>query len=102
MVSGNNPLPFDMTGGFPRDIAKKVIDTEAGMKLWDSGYRERARKWGTFLACEVSFLELYNPPIITGEMIRRIFGKTPQTQNPTPIGNEQFESLRKFALPALH
>jgi hypothetical protein len=97
MVSGNDRLPFDMTGGFPPKIAKTELQTDVGMRVWDRDYKERAGKWGAFLVCDACFLELYEPPVITREMMLSIFDETPQTQNPQPIKAEQFEALRKIA-----
>jgi len=97
MVSGNVPLPFDMTGGFPPKVAKTGANVDVGMRLWDKDYKERAKEWSVFVVCEASFLDLYEPPVITREMMSGIFGGTPQTQNPQPIKAEQFEALRKIA-----
>jgi hypothetical protein len=45
MVSGDDPLPVDVTGGFPPKIVKMRIQTDVGMRFWDKGYKERAREW---------------------------------------------------------
>ena len=83
-----SPLPIEMTApitGFGTDLRR-----------WDLEYQRRARKCGVFLACKPQFMELYNPPIVTEEMMHMIFNKVPGTQNPPTISLEQLNRLRNL------
>jgi hypothetical protein len=52
------------------------------IRAWDTFYRERAAQWPMFLACEVKYLELNDPPQIRESEMRRIFDTIPATRNP--------------------
>lgn len=86
MVKGNPPLVIELTA----PITKFGTD----LRLWDLEYQRRARKCGVFLACKPQFLELYNPPIITEEIMCQAFNRIPGTQNPPAILPEEFEKLK--------
>jgi hypothetical protein len=86
MVEGNPPLAIEMTA--------PITDIGADLRRWDLEYQRRARKCGVFLACKPQFLELYNPPIITEEIMYMAFNRIPGTQNPPAISLEEFEKLK--------
>jgi hypothetical protein len=88
MLESNLPLNIEMTAPI----------TEFGTDLhrWDLAYQRRARQCGVFLACKPQFLELYNPPIITEEIMCAAFKRIPGTQNPPTISIEEFERLKRL------
>jgi hypothetical protein len=92
------PLPRNcmVKGNPPLDIALTAPITEFGTDLrrWDLEYQKRARKSSVFLACKSQFLELYNPPIITEEIMCKAFNRIPGTQNPPAILQEEYEKLK--------
>lgn len=88
MVKGNPPLAIEMTA----PITVLVAD----LRRWDLDYQLRARKCGVFLACKPQFLELYNPPIITEEIMYAVFNRIPGTQNPPAISEDEFEKLKRL------
>ena len=87
IVPGNNPLPLEMTSN---------KDKHSTVECWDAIYRRRARKHGVFLVCRSIFLELHEPPIVTEEMMRCVFGKTPSTRNPPGISDDEYNNLRRM------
>jgi hypothetical protein len=98
LVEGNNPLPYDMTiGVIPPNRFGSTSNTDALLRLWDRGYKERAAKWGVFLACEADYLELYQPPILTDETMLQIFGRIPPTLTPPPISESEYATLHTIA-----
>lgn len=86
MVEGNAPLAIEMTA--------PITNFGTDLRRWDLEYHRRARKCGAFLACKPQFLELYNPPIITEEMMYAAFNRIPGTQNPPAISREEFEKFK--------
>ena len=94
MVEGNSCLPYDMTiGVIPPNKFGSTSNTDALLRIWDRGYKDRASKYGVFLACEADFLELNQPPILTNEMMLQIFRRTPPTLNPPPISGSEYAAL---------
>jgi hypothetical protein len=95
LVEGNGPLPYDRTIGLiPPNRFGNVSNTDVLLRMWDRGYKERAAKWGVFLACEADFLEVNKPPILTDEMMLQIFGRIPPTLTPPPISESEYAALR--------
>jgi hypothetical protein len=88
MVEGNPPLAIEMTA--------PITDIGTDLRRWDLAYQRRARQCGVFLACKPQFLELYNPPIITEEIMCKAFNRIPGTQNPPAILPEEFEKLKRL------
>jgi hypothetical protein len=86
MVEGNPPLPIELTAS--------ITEFGTDLRRWDLAYQLRARKCGVFLACKPQFLELYNPPIITEEIMCAAFNRIPGTQNPPTISRVEFEKLK--------
>jgi hypothetical protein len=84
MVDGNPPIPLE-----------KTVATHDTVEEWDRVYRFRARKCPVFLACQALHLELYNPPIMTLDIMNDVFGYPPSTQNPPSISPEQFHQLKR-------
>ena len=39
-------------------------------------------------------MDLYNPPIITDEIMYQVFDRIPGTQNPPTISSEAFDKLK--------
>ncbi|HEY3911203.1 MAG TPA: hypothetical protein VGM07_15125 [Stellaceae bacterium] len=101
MVPGNAPQMYERTNRDPPKEVKQRIDVEKNpeqaIRLWDLGYRARARDYPVFLACRADFLELWCPPVLNCEGIRAIFGRCPCTQNPPKITTNQFEQLAALA-----
>jgi hypothetical protein len=85
MVEGNPPTPIEKTA--------PITAFKTNLRAWDREYQRRASKCGVFLTSEARFLELYNPPIITDEIMHQVFGRVPGTQNPPSISHEEFEKL---------
>lgn len=85
------PRPYEQTNKDPPKEVKQRIDVEnnpaQAIRLWDNGYRARARNYPVFLACRADFLELWHPPVLNGEDISAIFGRCPCTQNPPRTGD---------------
>jgi hypothetical protein len=91
IVPENPCLPYEMTGG-AKDLGD-VFPIEKRLKKWDAEYKRRKRICEIFIACQAEFLELENPPILTGERLTQIFGKIPGTQTPKHISEDQFIAL---------
>ena len=100
LVPGNPPKAFDHTHGeLPDEVRRNPrVDTDRlKTRLWDCGYWERARKQPVFLATEVEFLDLVQPPQLQkGDMVD-VFGKVPGTQTPKEIDRGQLRSLLDIA-----
>jgi hypothetical protein len=102
MVEGNEPLPYDMTiGVIPPNRFGSTSNTDALLRLWDRGYKERASKSGVFLACAADFLELNEPPILTDEAMLKIFGRVPPTLTPPSISESEYAALGVLASSSL-
>lgn len=101
IVPGNPPQPYHLTNQRPPDAVAERVDTEAdperAVRLWDGTYAKRAKECGVFLACEVNFLELWNPPVLRRSDFHSIFGRVPGTQNPPKITPDQFRALANHA-----
>jgi hypothetical protein len=98
MIEGNDPLPYDMTiGVIPPNRFGSTSHTDALLRLWDRGYKERASKCGVFLACEGNFLKLNEPPILMDEAMLKIFGRVPPTLTPPPISESEYAALAEIA-----
>lgn len=104
IVPGNAPEAYDRTNRDPPKGVKQRVaaadNPEQAIRLWDHGYRSRARNYPVFLACRADFLEVWRPPVLDCEEIRAIFGRYPNTQNPPKITAHQFQQL--IALAAKH
>ena len=87
MTFGNPPLPLEKTDYFIDDLNR-----------WDARYRLKAKTWGTFHICESLFCDLHDPPAITPERMKSIFGKIPGTQNPPEICREAYLKLHQLAI----
>ena len=97
IVDGNPPLPLDKTTGpIPSTRFGNVTDPVRVIRMWDSGYHRRARECGVFLVCEPQFVELHQPPVLTDELLREIFGKIPATLNPPQISEGDLARLQEL------
>lgn len=108
MTLDSHPFPFEMTGGNYNKLTdiknylsysdeKKEIIGNRKIHHWNKEYLERSKKWGTFIITKPIFKELVNPPILTDDDMRLIFGKVPNTRNPNIISKEQLKELAKHA-----
>lgn len=108
MVADNSPYQFHETAGDFEKISgiRRFLNYDEdkqkvlGMKrveIWDKMYLERSINCGAFIITNPIFIELTNPPILTEENMRTIFGKVPITQNPNKIKKEQLKNLATFA-----
>ncbi len=105
LVKGNDPQPLDHTNGQSDECEMPVKPRgcqptgDTTLRDWDESYQERVRNYPMFLRCEALCpVDLYNPPILTREDIKRIFGKMPSTRNPRKGGNVssvQLEALKR-------
>ena len=95
LVRGNPPLPLDITVGHYKDPKQGYVKAKR-VEDWDINYQARARKWGTFLACESLFTELWNPPLISTIDAAAIFdkGRILSTQTPPVITDQEFMRLK--------
>lgn len=97
MVEGNPPLPFEQTGGRGKANMKQfgyAPDPARVVRAWDHSYRTRATRWGDFLVCEPTWMDLHDPPVLTSQAAADVFGgKMPGTQNPPRISPEAFARL---------
>jgi len=108
MVPDNPPHNFDATAGnyettteikrylsYPAD--KQQLIGKRRVELWNDDYLSKSRKWGDFIITKSIFNELTNPPVLTDEIMKEIFGKVPNTRNPNIITAEQFKKLAVHA-----
>ncbi len=88
MVTGNPPLAIEMTA--------PITEFGTDLRRWDLAYQKRARQCSVFLACQPQFIELYNPPPITNDIMQMAFNRVPGTQNPPAISLEEFDKLKRL------
>jgi hypothetical protein len=75
---------------------QKVIG-ERRVVLWNNNYLTKSKKWGDFIITKPIFRELTDPPILTDDDMKKIFGKVPNTRNPNKMTKEHFKELVKYA-----
>jgi len=101
IVEGNEPKALEFTNGNPpaavRDRVSATTDPVGAIKLWDSIYRRRVRKWPVFLVCEAELLELSAPVRVEKSDILAIFSTIPGTLTPPEISCAQVDSLLRIA-----
>ncbi len=108
MVDDNPPHQFHETAGNyekTTDIRKFLSYNEDKQKtignrrveIWNNDYLEKSKKWGDFVITKPVFTQLTNPPILTEENMRTIFGKVPNTRNPNIITKEKLRNLATYA-----
>jgi hypothetical protein len=89
LVACNQPLSLDKTA--PPRKYKKDLDG------WDAFYQRRMSNHPVFLICTTQWMNLDNPPFMTEEIMRNIFGNLKGTQNPPrDITPEQLKKLKRF------
>ena len=88
MVPGNPPYPWEQTAGVNSRDFDNIAD-------WDAFYYARSKRISTFVRTNKLFCELYNPPVITNEMLIDVFGRIPNTQTPPTICEKLFKKLLK-------
>ena len=82
------PIPYDRTA------------QDSPQETWDRGYRARARRFPVFLATEALFLELWQPPIVTDDLMVEILGRIPSTRTPPAIPDAAVTRLLEHAKDA--
>ena len=108
MVDDNYPFEFHETAGnyekksdinkfLNYDIEKQKQIGKRRIEIWNGEYLNKSKKWGDFVITKPIFRELYNPPILTDEDMKKIFGKVPNTRNPNKIKKEELKELAKYA-----
>jgi len=96
MTHDSKPLPYAETGG-RWSRRKPRLSEQVRLKLWDDGYRDRARTHPVFLACKTRCLELQAPVRIEDVDLLKIFGRVPGTQNPPEITRSKANALLALA-----
>jgi hypothetical protein len=93
IVPGNGPVPFGLTDPKMTREAAKYTDS----KVWDRAvYVPRAKKCLKCFACEASFMDLHNPPIVASSFWDQWFGGDPgqRLQNMgLPLGQPVYLAL---------
>jgi len=108
MVEDNPPYQFHETAGNYDKITeirkflnhnedKQKLIGNRRVEIWNNDYLEKSIKWGDFIITKPIFTELTNPPILTEENMRTIFGRVPKTRNPNIITKEQLKNLATYA-----
>lgn len=108
MIDDNHPFEFHETAGnyekksdiqkfLNSDIEKQKQIGKRRVELWNGEYLSKSKKWGDFVITKPIFTELHNPPILTGDDMKKIFGKVPNTRNPNKIKKEELKELAKYA-----
>ena len=98
MVAENTCFPYDMTAGTEARRFGNVADIDELLRRWDLSYHRRTRRNGAFLACDVEFLSLDNPPVLTEADLFQVFGRVPATRTPPAITEVQYDALHALAL----
>jgi len=89
LVGGNDPRPLEETLP-PRKF-------KGNLEKWNAFYEKRAHENPCFLICTTQWKELFNPPAMTEETMRFIFGRLRCTQNPPrDITEREFSALKHF------
>lgn len=83
-VKENPPIPYERT----------VQDSP--WETWDRAYRARARRCPVFLATDPLFCELWQPPIVTVEMMEQAFGRVPNTLTPPSVPDQAVRCLMEL------
>ncbi len=108
LVEDNPPLEFSKTAGnysnkkdikkyFDRDTDKQVLIGKQRVKLWDSQYMDRVKKNSVFNITKPIYVNIHNPPIVTHQKFKEIFGQVPNTRNPNKINKAEFKELASLA-----
>jgi hypothetical protein len=95
MCSSTTPFPFDMSHGkcgfkinglLPKQIINK----------WNARYQFRANHYPALAITQIwqNHIYLNNPSIIDHQMMQRIFGRIPGTQNPPKISATEWTNFR--------
>ncbi|MBJ6145601.1 hypothetical protein [Hymenobacter sp. BT559] len=113
-VDGNNPLNFNLTGGFldTKSYAKeleelnkepdaiKSFNYAQRINNWDAGYREKVNHNKIFIITEPIKLDFKSPILLTTPLSERIFkNKFPNTRSLRRIEDDQFWQLMDLLPP---
>jgi hypothetical protein len=107
IVDGNPPHRFCETAGnyeTKKDIkhylkySKEIQERIGAQKVaaWDQHYRKQSRKSGCFNTKPV-YVNLVNPPELTDDSIREIFGGPINTRTPNIISKDEFKKIAHLA-----
>ncbi|RZJ91962.1 MAG: hypothetical protein EOO20_03510 [Chryseobacterium sp.] len=107
MTVGNLPFDFDKTASnyqTEKEIKKYLLrdqqtQTKIGeqrLKLWDSNYFWKSKKWPCFIRTKALYRNLINPVPIYRQDFVSIFGKLPNTRTANKISEMQFIKLSKL------
>ena len=86
MVAGNPPFRWEQTAG----VNSRDFDNVAE---WDAFYQARAERIPVFIRTQALFCEIHHPPVVTNEMLVKVFGKILHTQTPPTLTEKQLEEL---------
>jgi len=102
LVANNPPMRLEFTIQNPLSRFKRQSGTELDpvrmVQQWDAKYHQRVAAWPVFLATEILFLELNDPPQITNSQMRAIFNSIPATRNPPEIPCAKLDQLIQIAM----
>ena len=90
VVDGNPPLPVPLTLHHGR------LHTDE----WDAVCRDRAAACGAVAVCRPHVVELWDPPVLTPELVTAVFGTPPNTRTPPEITEAKADRLLDLARPA--
>jgi hypothetical protein len=108
MVDDNPPHSFQETGGnyekrkdiqrfLQYSLEKQKLIGDKKVEKWNEEYLIKSKKWGCFIITKPIFVNLIDPPILTGDTISNIFKRKVNTRNPNIISSIEFKELAKFA-----
>ncbi len=99
IVPGNRPKPLSVTS---RSLGAQAVgctpeagEARAFIREWDMVYRQRIKRYPTFLVCAAEYLDLWTPPQVLPPRMRRIFGRIPGTLNPPAVSGHQLIALSR-------
>lgn len=97
MTRGSKPLSLSRTAGAPPDISRHHPNSKH-LRLWDSGYKSRAKRTPKFVATKPLHLFLHNPPVLERSQWMDVFGKVLNTQSPQKVDISEVRKLFKLAV----
>jgi hypothetical protein len=91
------PLPSNCWVPENAPIAYERTVQDSPRETWDRGYRVRARRFPVFLATDAVFLELWQPPIVTPDLMFDVLGRVPNTLTPPVIPDAAVTRFLEYA-----
>ncbi len=90
MVNGNPHTPLTRSHGIHVDSRR--LSGGRLTRKWDSQYRLRSRRVGTYVICTPLFVDVsWDAPIVLEETLLKAFGRVPGTQNPGRLDRGEFK-----------